>query len=108
MSNYIIDKQKLKEILLMHKTFISQKCQKLMSKGVDVRKLTYKETDKFTDEFIDTMISKLPIDSILDQVDEVMKKTVGYTSKEFMKEKECQAGHKKNSENEINRCDDTE
>lgn len=88
MTNYVINKEKLKEILLLHKTFISNKCQELMRKGIDVTKLTYQETDKFTDAFIETMINKLPIDFMLDQVDEVMKQTVGYTSREIMDRKE--------------------
>lgn len=55
MTNYIVDREKLKEILLAHKTYISQRCQKLIAEGVDVSKLTYGETKKFTDEFIDTI-----------------------------------------------------
>lgn len=88
MTNYIVDKEKLKEILLMHKTFISKKCHELKNKGIDVTKLTYRETNKFTEEFIDTMITHLPVDSLLDQVDEIMKKTVGYTSKELIDDEE--------------------
>lgn len=88
MTNYIIDKEKLKEILLGHKSFISIKCRELASKGVDLSKMTYKESDKLTDEFIEIMINSLPVDSLLDQVDEVMKSTVGYTSKEMMDRKE--------------------
>ena len=62
MTNYIIDREKLKEILLAHKTFISQRCKKLIAQGVDISKITYGETKKFTDEFIDTMIKELPLD----------------------------------------------
>ena len=84
MTNYIVDREKLKEILLAHKTYISQRCQKLIAQGVDVSKLTYGETKKFTDEFIDTMIDKLPLDSLLDKVDEALLKTTGTTSKDHM------------------------
>ena len=63
---------------------MATKCKTLMAQGVDVNKLTYKETDKFTDEFIDTMINQLPVDSLLDEVDKVLKKTTGYDSKSFM------------------------
>lgn len=88
MTNYVIDKEKLKEILLGHKSFISLKCCELSSQGIDISKITYKESDKFTDEFIDIVINTLPVDALLDKVDEVMKKTVGYTSKEMMNRKE--------------------
>jgi uncharacterized protein YpiB (UPF0302 family) len=88
MTNYIMDRDKLKEILLLHKTFISQKCQKLLSEGVDISKLTYRETKKFTDEFIDTMINPLDVDSLLDEIDEVLMKTTGKTSKDYVSKKE--------------------
>lgn len=84
MTNYIVDRDKLKEILLAYKTFISQKCQELIVQGVDVSKLTYGETKKFADEFIDTMIDKIPLDSLLDKVDETLLKTTGTTSKDYM------------------------
>jgi len=61
MTNYVMDKEKLKEILLMHKTFLSKKCHYLLSQNVDITKLTFKETEKFTDEFIESMITHLPI-----------------------------------------------
>ncbi|CAB4166438.1 hypothetical protein UFOVP844_29 [uncultured Caudovirales phage] len=88
MTNYVLDRPKLREILLLHKSFISKKCHDLIAEGVDISKLTYRETDKFTDEFIDTMIKSLPVDSLLDQVDVVMKETVGFTSKEMMEKHE--------------------
>lgn len=82
MKNYIMNKEKLREVLLGHKTFISHKCRALMEQGVDIQKLTYKETDKFTDEYIDTMIQSLEVYKLLDQVDEVMEKTLGFNSKD--------------------------
>lgn len=84
MTNYIVDREKLKEILLAHKTFISQRCKKLIAEGVDISKLTYVDTKKITDEFIDTMIDKLPLDSLLDKVDEALLKTTVTTSKDHM------------------------
>lgn len=87
MKNYILNKQQLKEILLQHKTFFSNKVKDLIAKGIDISKLTYRETNKFTDEFIEKIIDDLPIDSLLDQVDEVMQQTVGYTSKEVIEER---------------------
>jgi hypothetical protein len=87
MTNYVMDKEKLKEILLSHKSFLSMKCRELISKGVDLSKITYKESDKLTDEFIETMIHKLSVDDLLDKVDEVMEKNVGFNSKEAMKRK---------------------
>ncbi len=74
MTNYIVDREKLKEILLAHKTFISQRCQKLIAEGVDISKLTYGDTKKFTDEFIDTMIDKLR--HFLMEFDEALEKAV--------------------------------
>ncbi len=88
MTNYIIDRKKLKEILLMHKNFVSAKAKKLVEQGVDITKLTYRDTEKLTDEFIDTMINGLPLDDLLDQVDVVMKSTVGYTSKDALRYKD--------------------
>lgn len=82
MKNYIMSKEKLKEVLLGHKTFFSQKCRILMEQGVDIYKLTYQDTNKFTDEYIDTMIQSLEVDKLLDQVDEVMEKTLGFNSKD--------------------------
>jgi hypothetical protein len=84
MTNYMIDRNKLKEILLSHKAFISQRCKKLISQGVNVSTLTYGETEKFTDEFIDTIIDVLPLDSLLDEVDELLNKTIGKKSKDYM------------------------
>lgn len=83
-TNYIIDKEKLKEILLAHKTFVSQRIMKLKESGVDITRITYRESEKFTDEFIETMINKLPLDNLLDKVDEALIKTTGKSSKDFM------------------------
>jgi hypothetical protein len=87
MTNYVVDKKKLREILLAHKTFISQRCQILSSQGIDIRKLTYGETNKFTDEFIEEIINELPIDTILDDVDRVTKATMGFSSKEILEKR---------------------
>ncbi len=87
MTNYILDREKLKEILLAHKTFISEKCKKLIEDGIDIHKLTYGETKKFTDEFIDSYINELPVDSILDEVDEILKKITDKNTDEFLKDK---------------------
>lgn len=84
MKKYVIDRDKLKEILLAHKTFVSNRCRDLMAQGVDVTKLTYGDTKKITDEFIDTMIDSLPVDEILDQLDEGLKKMGLPTTKEQM------------------------
>ena len=60
----------------------------MIAKGVDISKMTYKESDKLTDEFVEIMINNIPVDSLLDQVDAVMKHTVGYTTREMMDRKE--------------------
>lgn len=86
MTNYVIDRQKLKEILLHHKSFIHKRCQKLIMEGVDITKLTYRETNKITDEYIDTMIHDLPIDHLLDEIEVALKKTTGKTSEDYIKE----------------------
>lgn len=88
MTNFILDKEKLREILLEHKHFISQKVKTLIAQGIDVRNLTFAETNKFTDEFIETMIKKLPVDNLLDEIDEFMEKTLGYNSKKYLDKNE--------------------
>jgi predicted transcriptional regulator len=71
-----MDRDKLKEILLAHKSYISKVVKNLISKGIDPSKLTYKETDKITDEFIDTIINKIPIDIVLNKIDEYLAKII--------------------------------
>ncbi len=88
MTNYIIDREKLKEILLGHKTFIAQRCQKLIAEGVDISKLTYRETKKITDEYIDTIIKHMPVETMLDDIDEALSKIGLKSSKEYLKEED--------------------
>ena len=88
MVNYIMDREKLKEVLLGHKTFIALKCKKLMSEGVDVAQLTYRETDKFTDEYINTIIKRMPVETMLDDVDKVLSMAGLKNSKTYLKEED--------------------
>lgn len=88
MTNYILDREKLNEILLGHKTFISQKCRDLAAQGIDLTKLTYRETDKFTEEYIDTIIKHMPVETMLDDIDEALSKSGLKSSKEYLKEQD--------------------
>lgn len=86
MTNYVLDKENLKLVLLAHKAFVSDRIMKWKEEGRDLATITYRESDKITDEFIEKMINQLPIDTLLDQVDEVMRKTMGTDSKTILNE----------------------
>lgn len=88
MTNYILDREKLKEILLGHKTFVADRCRKMIEQGIDVTKLTYRETKKITDEYIDTIIKHMPVETMLDDIDEALSKTGLKSSKEYLKEED--------------------
>ncbi len=70
MTNYILDREKLKEVLLGHKSFVAAKCRDLIREGVDLTRVPLNVSEGFTDEFIDTQIKSLPVDTILDKVEE--------------------------------------
>lgn len=86
MTDYIMNRDKLKEVLLGHKTFIATKCRELMAQGVDVTKLTYRETDKFTDEYIDTIIKSFPVERMMNDIDKLLKDAGLKSSQEYLEE----------------------
>jgi len=88
MTNYILDREKLKEILLGHKTFVSDRCRKFLSEGIDITQLTYRDTKKITDEYIDTIIKHMPVETMLDDIDEALSKSGLKSSKEYLKEQD--------------------
>ena len=88
MTHYILDREKLNEILLGHKTFISQKCRDLAAQGVDLTKLTYRETDKFTEEYIDTIIKSFPVEKMMDDIDKLLSDAGLKSSKEYLREED--------------------
>ncbi len=57
MTNYTLDREKLKEILLAHESFMKNRYNKLIYQGMDISKLTDREKEKFTEEFVETLIN---------------------------------------------------
>lgn len=62
---YMFDKDNLIQLMLNHKTFISQLCQKQMAQGLDVRFVTVGQTYRWTEEwFMREVENTLPFEDI--------------------------------------------
>lgn len=86
---YIFYKKDVINLLLNHKSYISKKAKEAMALGRDITKITIEETTQWTEQFFQEEIERgaVQLEDILDDVDEILKRTMGKTTLEVVEEK---------------------
>lgn len=83
--HYMLYREDLINLLLNHKTYISQKAREAIAQGRDITQIPLSETKYWTERFFDEQVEKgsIKVEHILDQVDEIVKHTHGKTAREI-------------------------
>lgn len=89
MKTFTFYRKDLVGLLHNYKRAVSLHVRDLIAQGKDLRLVTLKESEQFTEDFIDEMLrdGELKIEHILDDIDEVLEKTMGKKIKDYIQEK---------------------
>lgn len=82
--HYIFYREDILKLLNNNKIFLARKIQDLVKQGIDISEIKQKERLLWDEEFFDEEVERgsIKLEHILDEVDDILKKTHGMTTLE--------------------------